>query len=190
MGLFVELLGTDAVLHESKAYLCQGKACFLQNFASEGVFGGLARFYLAARNSPQPRPFQGVNHQQLLVGADDQRPHGGSWGKSFRCGVAAEDFYDGKHVRSNMVGKGPLEFLERVVACQNGAGADIAVPGGLDVMFHVPDKQGFIGVQMVIGQNRVDGFPLVRNPGVGFVEVVVDPKAFGLVEKIVPRDTA
>jgi hypothetical protein len=36
----------------------------------------------------------------------------------------------------------------------------------------------------------MDGLPLVHDSGVGFVEIVVDPKAFGLMEKILSSDTA
>jgi hypothetical protein len=36
----------------------------------------------------------------------------------------------------------------------------------------------------------MDGFPLVDDSGVGFVEVVVDSKAFSLMEKILSSDTA
>jgi hypothetical protein len=57
-------------------------------------------------------------------------------------------------------------------------------------MFHVPDKKGFVGSKMVIGQDRMDGFPLVDDSGVRLVEIVVDPKAFGLMEEIFMSDTA
>ena len=36
----------------------------------------------------------------------------------------------------------------------------------------------------------MDGFPLVDDSGVRLVEIVVDPKAFGLIEKILSSDTA
>jgi len=89
-----------------------------------------------------------------------------------------------------MVGQGSLQLFERVVACQDSTRPDIAVTGGLDVMFHVPDKKGFVGAKMVIGQDRMDGFPLIDDSCVGFVKIVVDPKAFGLMEKILSSDTA
>jgi hypothetical protein len=43
---------------------------------------------------------------------------------------------------------------------------------------------------MMIGQDRMDGFPLVDDSGVRLVEIVVDPKAFGLMEEIFMSDTA
>ena len=42
---------------------------------------------------------------------------------------------------------------------------------------------------MMIGQDRMDGFPLVDDSGVRLVEIVVDPKAFGLMEKVLLSNT-
>lgn len=89
-----------------------------------------------------------------------------------------------------MVGKGSLQFLQRVVACQNGARADIAVTSSFDVVLHVPHKKGLVGAQMVVGQYRMNRLPLIQNPCIRLVEVVVDPKTLGLMKKILMRDRA
>ena len=51
-------------------------------------------------------------------------------------------------------------------------------------MLHIPDKEGFVGTQVVIGQDRMDGLALIDDSGVEMVEVVFDPQTLGLMKEI------
>ena len=112
VGRFIKLFRLNAVLDEGETNLGEGEASFLQNFTSECIFRRFPSLNLSSGNSPETRPFQGMNHQQLLVWTDDQGSNGWGGRDCLGFGVAAKDLHNGKHVGSNMVGKGSLQFLE------------------------------------------------------------------------------
>ena len=75
------------------------------------------------------------------------------------------------------------KLLERVVARQHRAGADAAVPRGLDVMLHVADENRRRRVQRVLGQNFVNLPPLVPHAEIKPVEEFTEAR-----RRLLPRE--
>lgn len=45
------------------------------------------------------------------------------------------------------------------------------MPGGFDIMFHVPDENSLVGRKVMIGQDFPDFQAFVPDPDVGLLEV-------------------
>ena len=104
MGGFVEFLGANAVLSQRELDAGDFQAGFFQDFPLQRLFGRFARLDLPAGNSPKAGPFEGVQHEQFLVGTDNQAADGGDRGQGFRNGVALQNFGDREHVRCDVIG--------------------------------------------------------------------------------------
>jgi len=131
-----------------------------------------------------------VNHEELFIGSHDESADGGD-GRSFLGGgVATENFDDAEEIGRDVVWQGMLKFFKRIVARKNGAGADVAVMGGFDVMFHITDEESFVGSEVVFLEDSVDGFAFIDDAGVSLAKEVLHLKALGLMGKIVGMDGA
>ena len=77
MGVAVEFLRVDAVLHEHKPDVLHVQIGFLLDFAAEGGFGGFAPFDFAAGNAPEVGPFVSSNHEHFAGAVENERADGG-----------------------------------------------------------------------------------------------------------------
>jgi len=182
VGLVIEFRGVDAVLDEDELDVLNGKGGFLHDLTAEGGFGGFPPFDLAARDAPEAGPFVDADHEDVTGEAVDEGADGGEGGMGglkFISGglqvqvVLAEDTAEFAEVLGDEVGTGGAELLEGVVAGQDSAGVDAAVFGGVDVVFHIADEEGFAGVELVFDEDFVDGVAFIEDTGVGAVEVDV-----------------
>lgn len=131
-----------------------------------------------------------MDHQELFVGSHDEGADGGD-GRSFLgSGVATENFDDAEEIGRDVVGQGALKFFKRIVARKNGAGADVAVVGGFDVMFHITDEESFVGSEVVFLEDGVDGLAFIDDAGVSFAKEMLHLKPLGLMGEIVGMDGA
>src|SRR6266404_436136 len=76
MGITVEFLGVDAVLHHNKLNTGDFESGFLLDFTPQRIDGGLAPFDLAARDSPKIGPFVSSHHEHLPGGIKNQSTDG------------------------------------------------------------------------------------------------------------------
>jgi len=131
-----------------------------------------------------------VDHQELFIRSHDEGTDGGD-GRSFLgSGVATENFDDAEEIVRDVVGQSALKFSKRIVARKNGAGADVAVVGGFDVMFHITDEKSFVGSEVVFFEDGVNGLAFIDDAGVSLAKEVFHLKALGLMGKIVGMDGA
>ncbi len=89
-----------------------------------------------------------------------------------------------------MVGQGALKFFKRIVTRKDSAGADVAVVGGFDVMFHITDEESFVGSEVLFLEDGVDGLAFIDDAGVSLAKEVLHLKALGLMGEIVGMDGA
>jgi hypothetical protein len=131
-----------------------------------------------------------VDHEEFFIGSHDEGANRGD-GRSFLgSGVATENFDDAEEIGRDVVGQGALEFFKRIVTRKDGAGADVAVVGGFDVMFHITDEESLVGSEVVFLEDGMDGFAFIDDAGVSLTKEVLHLKAFGLMGEIVGMDGA
>jgi hypothetical protein len=131
-----------------------------------------------------------VNHEELFIGSHDEGADGGDGRSLLGSRVATENFDDAEEIGRDVVGQRALKFFKRIVARKDGAGADVAVVGGFDVMFHITDEKSFVGSEVVFLEDGVDGFAFIDDAGVSLAKEVFHLKALGLMGKIVGMDGA
>ena len=83
-----------------------------------------------------------------------------------------------------------LELAQRVVAGEHGAAHHAGVARGLDVVDHVADEDGLVGVEAVLGQQVEDDLALVEGLRVGLPEVGLDAEALALGLVVLVMDRA
>ena len=84
----------------------------------------------------------------------------------------------------------PLSFSQRIVAGQDGATDDAGVAGGFDVVDHVADEDGFVGVEVVLGEEMEDDLTFIERLGVGLLEVFFHAETCALRLEVLAVDGA